>query len=570
MSGLALFAVMMSAVPGATAATTREFATWGAITGTSNDFATTMQLPATGFPEATVTSDSRSDVALPTGATNWFGENTPPGLEYGSSRDRAYLNLRPRADNATSPSTTTYTFDRATPQGWTFVLGDIDADQVAVSATRADGTRATAAELGFRGGFNLCDTTPRPSSVCASNGRPKDVPTWNAATATLTGNAGAVDSDGATGWFEPTTSLRTVTFTFTRRGGFPVFQTWFAVARQDVSGTVSVTSGTCDVTASTVSLLDAAGAVVAQQSVGPTGSYAFAGVAASAGYRVALSGVPASCITTGPSSRPIDLTTGDATADFTVREVVPVPISGQVTDGTDPIEGVTVTLTPTGGGPAKTATTGVDGRYIFDDNPDNTTYTISATPPDGYLPATDRTATIADGATAPITGQDFVLPALPQVPATGSVAGTVTLDGRPLPSVEATIRSSGGAVTRVATNAEGAYEFGGLPAGTYEITVGAPSRTSGGPARTITITATGEIVTGQDFAFTTDAPRTDPAEPADPADPAQPIDTPVEPDEAGSGVLPDTGGPSSVLPLAGLLLLAVGSCLVVAARPRNS
>lgn len=44
--------------------------------------------------------------------------------------------MRPAADNANSPSTTTYTFATPTPAGgWGFVLGDVDADQVLVQAT---------------------------------------------------------------------------------------------------------------------------------------------------------------------------------------------------------------------------------------------------------------------------------------------------------------------------------------------------------------------------------------------------------------------------------------------------
>lgn len=58
-----LAAVVTGSVAAATAATTTGFAQWGALTGSTNDYATTMQLPAVGFPEATVASDSRSDVA---------------------------------------------------------------------------------------------------------------------------------------------------------------------------------------------------------------------------------------------------------------------------------------------------------------------------------------------------------------------------------------------------------------------------------------------------------------------------------------------------------------------------
>ncbi len=654
---LVLAGLVVTSLTSATAARSTDFADWGPITGTSNDFRTTMSLPAVGFPAAAVASDSRSDVALPTGATNWFGENTPPGQVYGSSRDQTYLNLRPRADNASSPSTTTYTFERPTPQGWAFVLGDIDADQVQVSATRADGSPATTAELGFRSTFNLCATTPRPSSVCASNGRPQDVPTWDPVSATLRGNAAAVDSDGATGWFEPTTSLRTLTFTFTRRGGFPVFQTWFAVAKQDVSGSVTVASGACDLSDATLSLVDPAGAVVATRPVGTDGTYAFGGVAASDGYRVALSGIPDTCIATSPSSRPIDLTSGDASADFTVREAVPVPITGTVSSDGDPLEGVVVTLTPVAGGPERTATTDVTGRYVFEDNADDASYTISVDPPTGYLPTDPLTATVPDGAATPVTDQDFVLQALPtvsgavsgpdgplagvvveltdgvetfravtqpdgsyalpRVPAgaytlsvpdpppgyepaagvsvtvgstdlpnqdivlervapTGSVSGTVLLDGAPAAGVQVTIRPSTGSPIATTTDREGTYGVGDLLPGTYEIVVAAPDGSTGTSTRTVVITPAGEDVSGQDFAFTSEGAVTPP--PDDPAPDDPPPDDPGTDDTAPGGggaapddtaALPDTGAPSSAFPLAGAALVAAGGALVVAARPRR-
>ena len=655
-----LLGVLMTTALSSSAARTTAFGRFGPVAGTSTDYTTTMQLPADGFPQATVTSDSRADVAVPTGATNWFGANSPPGLRYGSSRDQAYVNLRPRADNASSPSTTTYTFDRPTPQGWTFVLGDIDADEVQVSATRADGAPATTAELGFRSAFNLCDTSPSPSSVCAANGRPKDVPTWTAATATLRGNAAAVDSDGATGWFEPTTSLRTLTFTFTRRAGFPVFQTWFAVVRQQVSGPITTTAGTCDLSAATVSLLDAEGSVVDTRSAAG-GSYVFAGVAASDGYRVALSGVPATCVATSATSVPIDLRTGDVTQGFTVRQAVPVPITGRVTSGGTALEGVTLTLTPTLGGPSRTAVTDVDGRYVFEDNPDDADYSIAVTPPAGYLGVPARTATVPPGATAPVTGQDFVLPALPTVSgtvtgpdgpvagvtvelvgststyravtradgtyalprvpagsyslavptppagyqappavpvtvgtvdlpgrdvallraaATGSVAGTVTLDGAPLAGAAVTVRPTSGTATSVTTDTEGTFGVGGLAPGTYQIAVAGPAGTTGTTTRTAVITAAGDDLLGQDFAFTTVPPTPSPTAPApsppapgesDPDDPSGDDPSPgagAEPAE--DAVLPDSGGPPRSLPLLGLVLLAGGVAVVVGARPRSS
>lgn len=479
--------------------------------------------------------------------------------------------------------------------------------------------------------------------MCAANGRPKDVPVWDPATATLRGNDAAVDSDGATGWFEPTTALRTLTFTFTRRAGFPVFQTWFAVTKQDVSGTVSVTAGTCDLSAATVSLTDRTGTVVATRPVGSGGAYAFDGVAASDGYRVALSGVPASCLVTSPSSRAIDLRAGDAVADFSVRQAVPVPITGEVRAASGPLEGVTVTLTPVAGGPVRTTTTDVSGGYAFEDNDDDSDYTIAVSAPSGYLPVPDRTATVPAGATTPVTGQDFVLQALPtvsgvvdgpdgplagvtvelagggstfravsaadgtyavprvpagsyvltvpnppagylapapssvtvgtaavpgqdvlltRVPATGSVAGTVTLDGRPLTGAVVTIGPAGAAGVPVTTDAEG----------TYRVTVAAPAGARGTATRSVTITTAGENLAGQDFAFVNDPVTSDPDEPSElsepPADPSSGAGADGTGDDADA-VLPDSGGPPLAVPLVGLALMAAGAVTVVAARPRR-
>lgn len=58
-----------------------------------------------GFPEATVATDSRGPVALPSGTV--LGPTTPPVIKYGSSAGSSYVLLRPRADTAAAPSTTT-------------------------------------------------------------------------------------------------------------------------------------------------------------------------------------------------------------------------------------------------------------------------------------------------------------------------------------------------------------------------------------------------------------------------------------------------------------------------------
>lgn len=461
--------VLAAAIP-ASAAGPAGIGQWTPLTGSSTDYTATMQLPATGFPQASVTSTSRSgQVGVQTGASAWFGENSPIGLVYGSSKDQPYLNLRPKADGPTTPSITTYTFDRATPQGWAFVLGDVDSDKVTVSATKADGSAASVAELGFQGVFNYCATTPR-SSTCSGIAAPFDLPSWDVATRTLNGNAGADDTTGASGWFQPTTSLRTLTLTFTQRSGFPVYQTWFAVQTHGVSGTVGVSSGACDQVGMTADLLDAAGGVVATTTTKTGGAYAFDDVAASGGYSVRISKVPAACIADGATTKPIDLSAGDATADFAIRAIVPLPISGHVRDDDgNPLGGVTVTIDPAGPGANRTVTTDGDGYYLFDTNPPDD-YTLTATPPAGYSPSlSPDPVTVAVGDTTPVTDQDFVLRADP------SIGGTVSGSDGGVGGVTVVLTDTGGTeVARAVTGSDGTYVFPGVPAGSYDVTVPDP------------------------------------------------------------------------------------------------
>ncbi|WP_454852722.1 hypothetical protein [Promicromonospora soli] len=234
----AVLVAIAAVVPAiSTSAETRPgWADWDPLTGSAGDWSTTMRLPAAGFPAATVTSDSRGGVGVISGASSWLSAATPPGELYGSSRGQQYLNLRPQADRPTSPSTTTYSFERPTPAGgWAFVLGDIDADRAIVAARGADGRLLTGAELGWQGGFNYCAVDGAPSCT----GDPDDAPAWNPATREVTGNVRAADTSGAAGWFRPTTPITTLTIEFYQRSGFPVYQTWFASLARDIAGTVS-------------------------------------------------------------------------------------------------------------------------------------------------------------------------------------------------------------------------------------------------------------------------------------------------------------------------------------------
>lgn len=492
---LALMALMLTALGSAPASAERTtgWAEWDELTGTANDYSTTMRLNAGGFPTARVTTDSRAgSVGVRSGASSWFGPTTPVGVKYGSSRDQPYLNIRPRADTAAGASTTTYVFDQPTPPtGWAFVLGDIDADQVTISAKDADGAPVTAAQLGFAGGFNLCDGSPRPSSCSSSVG---DSPTWDAATMTLTGNPAASDTVGATGWFEPEVSLSTLTISFVRRSGFPIYQIWFTHVARTISGTVtdvSTGSAACPVENTTVRLVGPHGEQLATTHPTPAGAYSFGQYATQPGYVVSVE-QPPTCAVVGDQSTVVSTAADDATADFEVREIIPQPVSGRVSTDGVPLGGVTVTLHLPGGGTVST-TTDNDGAYLFDDNALGDDYFVSIDVPAGYS-GDDRNDPF-DITDEPISDQDFALTAAPDV------TGTVTGGGSGLGGVTVTLTpSGGGAVVTTVTAADGSYSFDRVPSGTYDISIDTPSSYDSHPPRRDVAVADDDVV-AQDFAL---------------------------------------------------------------------
>ncbi|WP_420122596.1 DUF7507 domain-containing protein [Nakamurella sp.] len=348
-------ALPVVAAPSAAAAPGPVYASFADLTGTAGAYQGAMTL-APGFPTATITSTSRSGGVGPqTGTSTWLPAGSPPGAEFGSSQGQAYLNLRPASDDAAGASVTTYTFATPTPgSGWGFVLGDIDADQVTVTATDPDGHPVPATDLGFAGVFNYCDATPR-SSTCSGLAAPYDVPTWDPATATLTGNADATDTVGAAGWFRPTAPLETLTLTFRGRSGFPVFQTWFATQTRAVSGTV--TTGGAGAGGVTVEIVDAGGTVVATVTTAGDGTYQQDGLGP--GEYTVRAATPDGSLPAGPTERPADLTTADASAvDFAF--VAPADLAVTKSVDTSPVVAgapVDYTVTVTNKGPA--AATGV-------------------------------------------------------------------------------------------------------------------------------------------------------------------------------------------------------------------
>ena len=191
--------------------------TWGSWTGSGGQGLVDVKSGGFTSPSARFTTDGRS-FAIPTGASTWLNSATPPGARFGTSRNQSYVQIGTRSGVA---STTTMTFDTPTPaSGWGFVLGDIDADRIAISAVSSSGTTITNVNAWYRGNFNYCNgVTPNPCTVST------DVPSWDGVN-TATGNGR--DTDGASLWLAPTQSLSSLTLTFSALSGFPVFQMWLA------------------------------------------------------------------------------------------------------------------------------------------------------------------------------------------------------------------------------------------------------------------------------------------------------------------------------------------------------
>ncbi|HEY3713390.1 MAG TPA: prealbumin-like fold domain-containing protein [Jatrophihabitantaceae bacterium] len=229
------------AAPPAVAAATGEYAAWST-SGASGNWTGSGSVTAAGFPSATLTSTSTT-LQTPTGASTFLGPGTPVGAIYGSSRNQSYLNVATAAGNAAS--VTTVTFPSPTPAaGWAFALGDVDADAVQISAVGTSGLPVLWTALGWQSAFNYCAATPKPGS-CTGSGPFTDVPTWNPLTSTLTGSG--TDTLGAAGWFQPSAALTSITFTFTRQIGNPIFQLWLAALSVPVTGQVDGIAPSSDI-----------------------------------------------------------------------------------------------------------------------------------------------------------------------------------------------------------------------------------------------------------------------------------------------------------------------------------
>lgn len=470
-TGVVVLALSALAVPSG-AATVTGWADWTSLSGATGAWSTTVTSTAAGLGPVSMTSTSLggASVGVIGGATRWLGPSTPPGTLHGSSADRPYVNLA-HATGGTA-SVTTYTFARPAPAGsWSLVLGDVDLERLTISATAPDGSPLTAAQLGWVGAFNYCAGSGAAEPSCTG----ADAPTVST-TATTVALAGlGANTDGAAGWLRPTTAVTSLTVTSERlpsATGTQLYQTWFATIARDVTGTVSRSDvPSTPVADATVTLLGPDGAPVATRVTAPDGTYAFTGVAAGAGHTVQVA-PPAGLLVSGPATAAVDLSTSDATADFTVRAPVAVTAVGTVLDpGGTPVPGVGVTLLDTAGASIG-ATWGADGAWTA--GPLGVgTWTVSLDVPSGYVVVTGPAPlVVAPGD----EGTRTLVPAIVRAVVPVSATGTVTSDaGRPLAGVPVTLTGPAGATATTTTGADGTWTAGPLSPGTWTASVTPPA-----------------------------------------------------------------------------------------------
>jgi len=535
------------AIGGATSASAAPAGHWGTFTlsGSSKNYTGTMTLP--GFPDTTFTSTSRQSTVI-SGASTWQGPSTGPGAAYGSSRGNTYINQRPNADspNAAAASTTTYTFDGATPgnSSWSFVLGDVDADQATISATVQGGAPATAAQLGYQSSYNSCSTVSAGGWSCPADpgGVPagQDVPTWDAATRTLTGNAAANDTSGATAWFTPTVPLTTLTITYQQRSGFPVYQTWFANRTAAITGTATL-DGT-PIPGATVTVTAPRGTQYTT-TTGADGTYSFPELPVIGGYTVDITPPPNA---DGTASKTTSLNTAPGGADQVVDFAFEAPadtvsVIGTVTDENgNPASNVPVVIIdPDDGTTLVDTTTNTDGVYTGSDLPADTDLGVSV---GGADPEPIRTGD-ADAPPAQV-------PAIEAPPAViATVTGVVSLDGTPVAAGRVVELLEGTTVVgSTTTDANGRYTFA-TSAGTYRVRTTVPTPGATGATENTGVVATAGSSVESDLAFatpaapavvTTDQPGTVTDTNGDPVAGVDVVATPTDP-EAGGPVSTTTG-----------------------------
>jgi hypothetical protein len=137
---------------------------------------------------------------------------TPFGEEYGTSRGQTYLTSAITAGK--SQGTVTLNFESSpNPLTWSFAVGDVDAENISLSALDLDGN-----EIDVRSWKYV------PFNYASGE---TDQPVWDEETQTIVGNT--LDTNGASMWVRPTSDdIASITLTQIRTSGFPQYQLWVA------------------------------------------------------------------------------------------------------------------------------------------------------------------------------------------------------------------------------------------------------------------------------------------------------------------------------------------------------
>jgi beta-glucanase (GH16 family) len=342
------------------------------------------------------------------------------------------------------------------------LLGGVGESGVTVSLFTATGTLVATTTSGSGGAYSFTGMAPGSYQVgySAPSGQ-------------------AIDPAG------PENTVTGLTAPFTVAAGQTVTAPSGALIPNTVEGTVQLAGvGEAGVT---VSLFTATGTLVATTTSGAGGAYSFTGMAPGS-YQVAYS--PPSGQAIDPAG-PENTATG-LTAPFTVGAgqtvtapsgaLIPNSVTGTVLLAGVGESGVTVSLFTATGTLVATTTSGSNGAYSFTGMAAGS-YQVAYSPPSGQTidPAGPENA--ATGLTAPfaVTGGPTTAPTGALV--ANSVVGDVLLAGVGEAGVTVSLFTAAGALVATTTSDNnGAYQFTGLAAGSYQVDYTPPSGQAIAPA----------------------------------------------------------------------------------------
>ena len=183
---------------------TGVYAAWTLNSGNATGTGT---FTGTVFPGIEFTS---KDSSLGVAKSATLTATTPFGEVFGTSRGQQYLTSGVGSGKA--EGSLTLNFDTSPiPGTWGLAFGDVDAEDIKVSALGPDGKAVDVRKWKFTP-FNYAGGT--------------DLPEWTLDTERILGNG--ADTSGASMWVEPTSEVSSITLTQIKLSGFPQYQLWVA------------------------------------------------------------------------------------------------------------------------------------------------------------------------------------------------------------------------------------------------------------------------------------------------------------------------------------------------------